>query len=585
MCGIFGYIGNKKTGPKIVLRGLKALEYRGYDSWGIATVENKSLKVEKHTGKIGKAKTNLPQSTFSIGHTRWATHGRVTKDNAHPHLSCDSKIAVVHNGIIENFQELKRRLQKDHKFKSETDTEVVAHLIESELQGKSFVDAVRSAFKKLKGLNAIVALSTNGQIVAAKKGSSLVLGFGNDECFVSSDQAAILPHTKKVTFLEEGQLATLGYSGTQLFNIKSGKEVKLVVQDLQWQVEEPKLGKFKYFMLKEIFEQPKVIKNIAENYDEQINKLTSVIKKAKGTFFIGCGSASYAALAGQYLFSRVANVHVNFSIGSEFNYLEHYLNKNSLVVAISQSGETIDVVEPVSNAKRKGAKIAVLTNVLGSTLYRLADNKILLGAGPEVAVCATKSFIAMVSILILSAHQTNGDGERAKLLLKKAAQNASEMLRDKYLNQIKQLSKVIYKKEHLYVIGRGLSYASALEATLKLKEVPYVHSEGFAGGELKHGVIALIEKGTPVIVFAPKDETYEAIISNAIEIKSRGGYIIGVSPIKNEAFDYYLPTADVQDASVIPNVVVAQLLSYFLALNRGLEPDKPRNLAKSVTVK
>ena len=256
-----------------------------------------------------------------------------------------------------------------------------------------------------------------------------------------------------------------------------------------------------------------------------------------------------------------------------------------MVIAISQSGETIDVVEPVQNAKKKGAKVVALTNVLGSTLYRIADHKILLGAGPEVAVAATKSFIAMVSLLIYLAYQVSGRGEEARVLLTKAEKNISLMLKDDYINRVKRLAKKIYLKEHLYVIGRGLSYATALEATLKLKEVPYIHSEGFAGGELKHGVIALVEKGTPTIVFAPNDETHEAIISNAIEVKARGGYIIGVGSKYNDVFDYFLPTLDVKDASIVTNVVPAQLLAYFTALNKGLEPDKPRNLAKSVTVR
>jgi len=586
MCGIFGYIGQKENAAATILNGLKTLEYRGYDSWGIAVGNGRTLDHEKHVGKISQARVSLPLSTFGIGHTRWATHGGVTDANAHPHLSCDAKIALVHNGIVENYQKLRKTLQRNHKITSETDTEIIVHLIEEESKKtKKLDDAVRAAFKKLTGLNAIVVLFPGGQITVAKNGSPLVLGISNKEYFVASDPAALLPHTQKVIFLEDNQLASVGNGGIKVFEAESGKGVKPKVQSLQWEVKQAKLGKFEHFMLKEIFEQPKVIRNIAENYSEQINNLANVIKRARGTFFIGCGTASYAALAGQYLFSRVANVHVNFSIGSEFNYLEHYLNDKSLVIAISQSGETIDVVEPVSNAKKKGAKVVALTNVLGSTLYRLADHKILLGAGPEVAVCATKSFIAMVSILVYLAYEMNGEGQKAKKLLTKAAQNVELMLKDSYLDNIKKLAKKIYQKEHLYIIGRGLSYATSLEATLKLKEVPYIHSEGFAGGELKHGVIALIENGTPTIVFAPKDETHEAIISNAIEIKARGGYIIGIGPENNEAFDYYLPTFDVEDASIITNVVPAQLLAYFLALNKGLEPDKPRNLAKSVTVK
>ena len=583
MCGIFGYVGPKKEAAQITLKGLKTLEYRGYDSWGIAVSDGHNLLHEKHTGKIGQAQVNLPQTNFAIGHTRWATHGGVTTENAHPHFSCDNQVAVIHNGIVENFQELKKSLG-GHNFKSQTDTEVISHLIEEELKQNNFVEAVKKVFKKLSGLNAVVALNKQGEIVVARKGSPLVLGVGEGEYFVASDPTAILLYTKKVIFLEDNQLAYLG-SSLKIFDLESEKEVNPKIEELDWKVEEAGLGDFQHFMLKEIFEQPVVLANIAKNYSEQIKEIAAIVKEAKGTFFIGCGTASYAALAGQYLFSSIAHKHVNFSIGSEFNYLEDYLNDKSLVIAISQSGETIDVVEPVGNAKKRGAQVVAITNVLGSTLYRAADHKLLLGAGPEVAVCATKSFVAMVSLLIYLAFEMINQGEKAEKLLLETAEAVRSMLSDEYLGKIKELTTKIVSKEHLYVIGRGLSYPTALEATLKLKEVPYVHSEGFAGGELKHGVIALIEEETPTIVFAPNDETHDSIISNAIEIKARGGYIIGVSPKNNEAFDFWLPVADLAEATIIPNVVISQLLSYFLALQKGLDPDKPRNLAKSVTVK
>src|SRR3989344_2642988 len=588
MCGIFGFSGIEKKAPRIIINGLKDLEYRGYDSWGVAVTngskKQSNLKVEKHVGKIGEGKNSLPSSNCGIGHTRWATHGGVTTANAHPHLSCQGDLALIHNGIVENYLVLRSKL-KHHRLLSGTDTEIIVHLIEEEKnKGANLLEATKRTFLKLKGLNAIVLLSNNGQIITVKNGTPLVLGIGKNENFLASDPSALLPHTKKVIFLEDNNIASLTAKGWQIFDL-NGRKKQLKIRRLDWKIESAKLEGYRHFMIKEIHEQPKVIRNIAKNYSKQIGQLSKIIKEARGTFFIGCGSASYAALAGQYLFSKIANLHVNFSIGSEFNYLEHYLNKNSLIIALSQSGETIDVVEPVQNAKKKGAKVVALTNVLGSTLYRLADHKILLGAGPEVAVAATKSFIAMVSLLIYLAYQVSGRGEEARVLLTKAEKNISLMLKDDYINRVKRLAKKIYLKEHLYVIGRGLSYATALEATLKLKEVPYIHSEGFAGGELKHGVIALVEKGTPTIVFAPNDETYEAIISNAIEIKARGGYIIGVSPRYNDVFDYYLPTLDVKDASIITDVVPAQLLAYFTALNKGLGPDKPRNLAKSVTVR
>lgn len=586
MCGIFGYIGNKNA-PKIILEGLKRLEYRGYDSWGVSVKKGKKLLVDKHVGKIGDAKVNLPKSTLGIGHTRWATHGGVTVANAHPHLDCKQEIAVVHNGIIENFVDLKNELvKKGHHFVSETDTEVFPHLIEEFLKKEGFASAVRDSFNMLKGLNAAVAAyAPSKEIIAAKTGSPLVAGIGNDGLFVASDAVGILKHTKKVIFLEDNQMVILG-KDLQLIKLPSGEQIKPKIHTINWKFEETEKGKYKHFLLKEIHEQPRVIENIALNYEDQSKELARQIKKAFGTFMLGCGTASYAALAGTYLFSRIAKKHINFSIGSEFKYIEDYLTQESLVIAISQSGETIDVVEPVANAKKRGSRIAAIVNVLGSTLYRQADYKILLGAGPEKAVVGTKSFIAMIAVLLLVAYAFINKQKEAKKLLLGAAKNVEHILKDKYVNKIKKIAKELKDKDHMYIIGRGPSYATALETTLKLKETSYTHAEGFAGGELKHGVIALIENGSPCIVIASNDETFDDIISNAQEIKARGGLIIGIGPKNNQVFDRFLETEDVLDATIIPQVVIAQLLAYYLALERGVpDPDKPRNLAKSVTVK
>jgi len=587
MCGIFGYVGKQNKAADIILEGLKLLEYRGYDSWGIAVKQGKKLVYEKHVGKIGDAKVNLPQSILGIGHTRWATHGGVTVANAHPHLDCAKSIAVVHNGIVENFQELKEDLiKKGHKFISETDTEVIPHLIEENLKHEGFSSSVRDSFNDLRGLNAVVvANAVSKEIVAAKTGSPLVIGIGDQELFVASDASAIVKHTKKVIFLEDNQMVILG-ERLKLIRLPNGEEIKTDIHILDWKFEESEKGKYKHFLLKEINEQPRVIENIALNYTAEINSLAKLIREAFGTFMLGCGTASYSALAGTYLFSRIAKKHVNFSIGSEFNYLEDYLTDKSLVIPISQSGETIDVVDPVAQAKKKGSKIAAIVNVLGSTLYRQADFKILLGAGQEKAVVGTKSFIAMVSVLILAAYSLVEKQTQGKSLLIKAAGNVKKIITPEFAENIKKVANDLKNKEHIYIIGRGLSYATALEATLKIKETSYIHAEGFAGGELKHGVIALIEKKTPCIVFAPQDETYDDIISNAQEVKARGGFIIGIGPKNNNVFDRFLETDDVGDATIIPQVVISQLLAYYLALKRGIkDPDKPRNLAKSVTVK
>jgi glucosamine--fructose-6-phosphate aminotransferase (isomerizing) len=587
MCGIYGFVSQKEHSNSEILDGLKLLEYRGYDSWGVATRIKSHIRVDKNIGKIGNAKLKPRQSKLGIGHTRWATHGGVTIKNAHPHLDCQKNIAVAHNGIIENYQELKSSLlKKGHKFVSETDTEVFAHLVEEFLKKDGFATSVRKAFNLIHGLNAVVVMNAqSSEIIAAKTGSPLIVGVGNKEFFISSDVAGIIKYTRKVIFIEDNQMIILGKK-LQLIHLPDGKEIKPKIQVLTWKFKDSQKGKFKHFLLKEIYDQPHVLENIAVNYDDITKKLSDLISKAFGTFMLGCGTASYACLFGTYVFSKVAKRHVNFIVGSEFNYLEDYITPKSLVIPISQSGETIDVVEPVNTAREKGATIAAITNVLGSTIYRQSDYKILLNAGPEKAVVGTKSFTAMVAVLLLTAYTNAKKQNEGKELLLKSANNVSEILKDGSIAKIKNVAKKLKAKEHVYVLGRGLSYATALEATLKLKETSYVHAEGFAGGELKHGVIALIEKGTPCIIIAPNDETYDDIISNAQEVKARGAYILGIGPKNNPVFDEYLPTKDLSEATIIPQVVIAQLLAYYMALEKGIsDPDKPRNLAKSVTVK
>jgi glucosamine--fructose-6-phosphate aminotransferase (isomerizing) len=588
MCGIFGYIGYKTNAASMIFEGLKGLEYRGYDSWGISVKVDGKIAMEKHTGKIGNTKIHLPESSIGIGHTRWATHGGVTIENAHPHMDCTEKIAVLHNGIIENFQELRDELlQQGHTFSSQTDTEVVPHMIEEYMKTEDFPTAVRLTFSRLQGLNAIVAVHTTSEaIVGAKNGSPLVVGIGEGEFFIASDAVEIVKYTNKVIFIEDHQMAVLDKK-VKLYSLPEGKEVKLHINTLDWKFEQSEKGKYKHFLIKEISEQPRVVKTIALNSKADITRLSSLIHDAFGTFILGCGTSSYAALAGTYLFSSIAKKHVNFAIGSEFSYLEDYLTDRSLVIPISQSGETIDIVEPVGKAKvKKHAKIAAITNVLGSTLYRMADVRVLLNAGPEKAVIGTKSFIAMIAILILTAYTLAGKFAEGQKILLEAEKDIEEILSDGIKKRIQELAKKLIKKEHVFILGRGISYATALEASLKLKETAYIHAEGFAGGELKHGVISLVEKGTPCIFIAPNDKTYDEIISNAQEVKSRGGFIIGIGPKENSVFDVFLKTADSREATIISQVVIIQLLAYELALARGIEdPDKPRNLAKSVTVK
>lgn len=591
MCGIFGYIGKRKNGQKIVLNGLKSLEYRGYDSWGIGVVPESSkgkIVIKKRIGKIGKANVNdLPNGTLAFGHTRWATHGGVTEVNAHPHLDCSGTIAVIHNGIFENYEEEKNKLlKKGHKFVSETDTEVLTHLMEDAVKNADFPDAFRSAFNRMEGLNAVIAVSSKENLlIAARNGSPLVIGFGDGENFLASDASALLPYTKDVYFLEDDEMAVLSEEKVSILNVKTAKKVVPKVTRLKWNVEKEDKGKYRYYMLKEIFEQPRIISDIAMNSISQTQKIADMVKSARGTYFVGCGTASYACLAGSYLFSKIAKRHVNSAIGSEFGYSLDFLNKDSLVIAISQSGETMDILESVKKAKDKGAGILGLVNVPGSSLYRLADYKMLIGAGQERAVASTKALTGMIAHLILLATALNGGIKEGQRLLLRATESINNILSPTSIKKIKKIALKIADKNHVYVIGRGLSYPASLEAALKIKEISYIHAEGLAAGELKHGPLALIEKGTPCISFLPNDETYGANLAGAMEMKARGGYIIGISYKNHEVFDDFIPISDAGEASIIPGIVAAQLMAYFLAIIKGLDPDKPRNLAKSVTVK
>jgi len=586
MCGIFGYIGNRTDAPSMIFEGLKTLEYRGYDSWGVAVRVGNTIEVEKHVGKIGDKEIHLPQSSIGIGHTRWATHGGVTVENAHPHLDCSGNIAVLHNGIIENYQELKEKLlKKGHIFKSETDTEIVPHMLEDYVsEGKTLPDAMKETFNQLKGLSAILAITTYAdEIVAVKNGSPLIIGVGKGEYFVASDATGILPYTKEVIFMRDHEMVVLNKECT-LYDLRSGNAISAVIETVPWNPESASKGKYEHFMIKEILEQPKVIRNIAETYQDPITALAKIVDKAQGTFFIGAGTASFACQVGVYLFSHIAKKHVNNAPASEFNYLEDFLTKDSLIIPLSQSGETIDIVEPLTRAKEKGSKIAAITNALGSTIYRMADFKMLLGAGPEKAVASTKAYTAKIAILWLLTHAMIGKYDEAKEALLASAKEIERLTGKENMESIKKLAAKLVTAKDMYVIGRGISSATALEGALKIKEVSYIHAEGLAGGELKHGPIALIEKGVPCIVLAPEDETYDAIISNATEIKARGGYIIGISSKKSHIFDEWIEVKDTAFPA-ISQVVPLQLLGYYLSILKKLDPDKPRNLAKSVVVK
>jgi glutamine---fructose-6-phosphate transaminase (isomerizing) len=606
MCGIFGYVGVRDEAPQRVLAGLKKLEYRGYDSWGIAARQNSAvpprLLVEKHVGKIGQATTTLPAGHAALGHTRWATHGGVTEANAHPHLDCQGRLAVIHNGIIENHAELRRQLRANgHTFNSQTDTEVVCHLLEDELRGGDddpyqdralppcdrLVQAVMRVFRRLDGLSAIGVLDPLLEcIAAAKNGSPLVLGWGADGNYLASDSAALLEHTRRLTFLEDGQAALIDATGAAIYDVASGNRLADArIWDITWREETDGLEGYPHYMTKEIHEQPAVLRRLARDRAEDAQRLADAVGEATTVHLVGCGSAAHAARCGEYLFSRIASRQANCVVGSEFGYLADFLDSRSLVVGLSQSGETIDLLDSIKSAGRRGARLAALVNVEGSSLYRLVDQPVLLSAGPERCVLATKSFTAKLGVLLMAAYAARGRLSEGQALVEHAADEIHLFLSDGRAERLGMLAERFAASEHLYVIGRGPSYPMALEAALKIKEVSYMHAEGFAGGELKHGVIALIEPGTPCIVLAPNDETFNAILSGAEEIKARGGYIIGISPFASDVWDEHVQVNDVGEAASIVNAVPPQVLAYHLALQRGLDPDKPRNLAKSVTVK
>lgn len=589
MCGIFGIINDKnKQAAQTVLEGLKKLEYRGYDSWGIAIIpENEQeLKIDKHIGKIGDAETNLPQGLIALGHTRWATHGGVTDINAHPHLDCTKKLAVIHNGIVENYQEIKEELlKKGHHFVSETDTEVIAHLIEEKLNTKTITQAVFETFKTLRGSNAIAVLDLEFQIIiACRNGSPLVVGLGNNQYFLASDVPAFLKETNKVYFLNDGEAVVLSKTGVKLFDINSEKEITLISQTLDWKIDDVEKGGYPHFLIKEIYEQLKTIPKTISINEKTITELANKIKSGYKVILTGCGTASYCALATKYFFAQ-QGIDAQAIPAYEFMPFSKFIDKKTLVFAISQSGETADTLIAVKEAKKRGAEVVAVVNARGSTLERLANAVLSVGAGPEIAVVSTKAFTAQLATLYLL---TTAVTDRYKIGQKKIielSEALTKWLDVQSINRLISLAKRLMDEEHMYLIGKHLNYPATLEFALKIKETSYIHAEPFAAGELKHGVITLIQKGTPCFVLASIDEVRDEVLSSAAELKARGGLIIGVAPFESPEFDILIKTPDLEELTIFPNIFVGQLLGYYLGVGRGADPDKPRNLAKSVTVK
>ncbi len=590
MCGIFAYLGPQTNAPETVINGLKKLEYRGYDSWGIAYLTDHKLNLLKKVGKIGGfdiSTGNFPPSSLAIGHSRWATHGGVTEANAHPHSNAEQTIAVVHNGIIENYQEIKQELiELGYTFRSQTDTETIVHLINEYSKTSDFETATQHALKRLKGRYAVLVVKQDEQkIIAARRGSPLILGVKEGEYYIASDIPAFLEFTRSVMYIDDNEMVVVSKDKPKFYNLVTDEWVEKRIVEIEWQAESAEKGDFPHFMIKEIMEQKDTIYRAINQSDEDILKIADAIKTAYGTFLIGCGTAGKVCLAASYMFSTIAKRHVNTVIGSEFPSYKEFLKEKSLVIAVSQSGETADNLEAIESAKEKGAKVLSIVNVEGSTMDRMSDYTIHIKAGPEKAVASTKATTSQLAILTLLAYACVDQLQEGKRLLIETAGKINDMLNPRYEEHIYELAEKIKDFESLYVIGKSINYPMALEAAIKLQEVSYIHAEGFAGGELKHGPIALISEGTPCIVLVANDETRQDILNNAQEVKARGGYIIGVSPENEEVFDYWIKVPDAGIASAIVNIIPIQLLAYHLAIVRQNDPDMPRNLAKSVTVK
>lgn len=590
MCGIVGF-ASKGPVASNVLQMLKKLEYRGYDSAGMATIDEGKLWVRKGVGKIEEVQERyhmdeLP-GAVGVGHVRWATHGNVTETNSHPQLDCKHQIAVVHNGIIENYEELRDRLKRKHTFISETDTEVIPHLIEDCMEtGASLEEAVAKTVKKLEGSYALLVISTTEprKIVSARMNSPLVVGMAEQGNIIASDGLCFLDKTNKVVFVNDGEVVSLTEDSISFFD-SNGRQIERGFTRVDWQWGEVTKDGHDYFMVKEIGEEPQAIRRALVQDKDLIRTMAMDILRAKQVVITGSGTSRYAAIIGRYLFSKLAGKFCEAVMASEFEYFSDSIDKNTLVIAVSQSGETADVTQGVKIARENGATIFSLANMRGSSLARMSDEVLYLNCGPEICVAATKTFISQLTIFYMLSFAMINKLEESMEILKALSNSIQENI-SRNGKGLSILAERTNGKRDFYYIGRGINFAIAAEGALKLKEVSYVHAEGMPAGELKHGTLSLIEDDTSVVVICPHDYTFAATLANATEAKARGAYIIGVSDEPNKIFDHWIEVPKVEEIFYpLVTIVPLQLLAYHLAVARGLDPDKPRNLAKSVTVK
>lgn len=607
MCGIVGYFGSKQASP-ILVAGLSKLEYRGYDSAGIAVINDGVLRVTKCKGRLENLEAQLLEKpvrgNVGIGHTRWATHGKPSDENSHPHTNEKETISVVHNGIIENYIHLREWLTtKGYKFTSETDTEVIPHLVDYYYNG-SIVEAVMKATTKMEGSYAIAVLSSDepDKLVAVRKDSPLIVGLGKDEFYVASDIPAVLNHTREIYLLEDKEFVVISNEGIKLIDAE-GETINKEIFHVTWDAEAAEKGGYEHFMLKEIHEQPKAIRDTMTSRivlgqpitldDIKITK--EQIQNLNKIYIVACGTAYHAGVVGKYVIEKLARIPVELDIASEFKYRDPIMDKNTLMIVISQSGETADTMSALRLAKSKGARVIAVTNVVGSAASREADDVLYTWAGPEIAVASTKAYvtqlIAMYIIALFFAQNKETLSfdaiEEIKTAMMELPEKAERVLENK--ETVQKFTAKTYMQKDMFFIGRGLDYAVALEGSLKLKEISYIHSDAYPAGELKHGPIALMEEGTIVIAMATQEEVFDKTVSNIKEITTRGAKVFAFAPeghteIEKSVFEVtYIPKVMDILAPVI-SVIPLQLLSYYMAIQKGCDVDKPRNLAKSVTV-
>ncbi len=608
MCGIVGYVGKREALP-ILIEGLKRLEYRGYDSAGIVLAENGSLQAEKSAGKIRVLEEKLKGRHFhsghGIAHTRWATHGEPSDQNAHPHLDSKGEIALVHNGIIENYRALREFLmKKGHKIITDTDTEILVHLIREYYNG-DITEAVWTALTQVEGTYGIAVMTSNdkGKIVAARQGSPLVLGLGNGENFVASDVSAILAHTNRAIYLEEGEVATITADDYQITNMeKLLKDPK--IEEISWTIDQIEKGGYDHFMLKEIHEQPEALRNamrVRLDFEQGITRLNGLnlqyeeLRSVDRIIITACGTSWHAGLIGEYMIEELARVPVEVEYASEFRYRTPIIDPGTLMFVISQSGETIDTLMALREAKNQGATVLGICNVVGSTIARETDGGVYLHAGPEIGVASTKAFTSQVTVLgmitMLLARQRQMSvqlGIELMQYLQRIPGQVERILRETDA-QVRKIAEEYYKSNNFLFLGRGINFPTALEGALKLKEISYIHAEGYPAAEMKHGPIALIDENMPVVVIATKDPVYDKIISNIEEVRARNGKVIAIAnegdtEIADKANHVIYIPSTYRLFTPLLAVIPLQLLAYHIALMRGCDVDQPRNLAKSVTV-